>query len=76
MAGADYYSCDKCGCKTFYDANVYYVFEPDDEDYAENPATKGLWPAGNVGLMVVLCRSCTADLGGFDALWKALGVKD
>ena len=24
MAGADYYSCDKCGRKTFYDAEVNY----------------------------------------------------
>lgn len=22
MAGADYYSCDVCGAKTFYDANI------------------------------------------------------
>jgi len=24
MAGADYYSCDECSCKTFYDAEVEY----------------------------------------------------
>ncbi len=24
MAGADYYSCDKCGRKTYYDAEVDY----------------------------------------------------
>jgi hypothetical protein len=24
MAGCDYYSCDICGCKTFYDAEVDY----------------------------------------------------
>ena len=26
MAGGDYYSCDKCECKTFYDSEVDYSY--------------------------------------------------
>ena len=55
MAGGDYYSCDLCGSKTFYDANLsYYEFgEPN-----ENPVTGHPWPDGNVGEMAVLCKEC------------------
>lgn len=29
MAGCDYYSCDRCGWKTFYDASVdWEAYEP------------------------------------------------
>ena len=57
MAGADYYSCDICSNKTFYDAALYYDFSGGLEN--ENPETKQPWPAGNVGWMVVLCKSCS-----------------
>ena len=57
MAGADYYGCDVCHAKTFYDAELDY------QDWRvgfanENPDTKHPWPAGNVGWMVVLCKKC------------------
>ena len=48
MAGCDYRSCDVCGCKTFYDANLDY-------DFKEYPAT-GLY---GVGDWFVLCEKCS-----------------
>lgn len=48
MAGCDYRSCDICGCKAFYDAEVEYDFE-------EYPDT-GLW---NTGDWAVICRECS-----------------
>ena len=33
MAGGDYRSCDVCGGKTFYDANLSYGDESDWADY-------------------------------------------
>ena len=56
MAAADYYLCDVCECKTFYDANVDY-----DDWYRtgnSNPVTHRAWPNGNVGHMVVICKDC------------------
>lgn len=52
MAAADYYLCDRCGCKTFYDANLNY-----DGDSC-NPVTQHRWPEGNVGWMIVICNTC------------------
>lgn len=43
MAGADYYSCDVCRGKTFYDANLDY---DDDNNLA------------GVGDIAVICESC------------------
>ena len=43
MAMSDYYLCDSCGCKTFYDADL---------DYQDN----GNLP--RVGEMVVICEDC------------------
>ena len=53
MAGVDYYSCDACGPKTFYDADLQYHEN-------ENPVTHHPWPDG-VGEMLVLCPSCAKD---------------
>ena len=47
MAMADYYLCDKCGSKTFYDANLHYE---DDEK-------RGYWLFG-AGDIAVLCVNC------------------
>lgn len=58
MAGADYYSCDVCGAKTFYDAPLDYR-DPEDADdlITENPRTHHPWPIG-VGDMAALCVGC------------------
>ena len=55
MAGADYYSCDVCGCKTFYDANIAYS---QYEDENMNPNSGHIWPDGDVGDMLVICKEC------------------
>jgi hypothetical protein len=55
MALADYYLCDKCGCKTFYDANLSY------DDDAVNPETGHPWPNGDIGYMIVLCKKCATQ---------------
>lgn len=55
MAYADYYLSDVCGRKTFYDANLPYG-EWGEEN--SNPRTKHLWPDGNIGWMLVICRDC------------------
>jgi len=55
MAAADYYLCDVCGSKTFYDGGLQY------EDYYEKIKDSfGVdhpWPNG-VGDMAVLCEKC------------------
>lgn len=48
MAAADYRSCDVCGSKCYYDANIDYDFE-------QYPDT-GLW---NCGDWSVICRNCS-----------------
>ena len=59
MAGADYYSCDVCKCKTFYDAALRYDWRSTDADGRNfNPETGKRWPNGNVGYMLVLCKEC------------------
>lgn len=54
MAGIDYYLCDICGRKTFYDADLSY-----DQNRC-NPATGHEWP-DNVGDMIVLCADCAKN---------------
>ena len=59
MAGADYYSCDICNCKTFYDAVLRYDWRGvDSERRSWSRETGKRWPNGNVGYMLVLCREC------------------
>ncbi len=48
MAGADYRSCDKCGCKTFYDSNLDY-------DFSDPERPHGLWSLGD---WAVICIDC------------------
>jgi hypothetical protein len=67
MAGADYRSCDKCGAKTFYDANLPYEYVGDNDDYGKK-ITKEMCtryvgePDGvrlyRVGDWAVLCEEC------------------
>ena len=60
MAGIDYYSCDMCKAKTFYDAGLNYR-TPTGDIKNFHPVTYKPWPAGNVGWMTVLCRDCAAE---------------
>ena len=53
MAGADYYLCDWCSKKTFYDAHCYH-----GKIQNRNPETGHPWPDGDVGDMAVLCNEC------------------
>lgn len=46
MAGADYRSCDVCGAKTFYDANLNYDFDA----YPKHGLRLGDWK--------VICEKC------------------
>lgn len=61
MAAADYYLCDVCGCKTFYDAQLSYGEGINSVIENENPFTKHPWPDGDVGWMVVICKDCAWD---------------
>jgi len=47
MANADYYLCDCCGERTFYDADL---------EYCDNGDSKML--PNRVGKMLVLCKEC------------------
>lgn len=58
MALSDYYLCDICERKTFYDAELNYLPEPDEDSYNENPTTNHRWPDGDVGFMYVICKKC------------------
>ena len=55
MAGCDYYACDRCGGKTFYDAELDY---PSPE--FNSPEVPKLLPKG-AGEMLVLCPECAKD---------------
>lgn len=52
MAAADYHSCDNCGAKTFYDANLDGFYD----------ATQGAWLYGTEGYTGyrawALCTKC------------------
>jgi hypothetical protein len=48
MAAADYRPCDRCGKKTFYDAELDYVFDPQ----ADRPLPRGL------GGWAAICPEC------------------
>lgn len=50
MAYADYYLCDICRSKTFYDVGLDY--EKPDEKHNHQ------WWLRGVGDMVVICESC------------------
>ena len=56
MAAADYYLCDLCERKTFYDAELHYG-DYNNPVTNENPITHHPWPVG-VGSMIVLCAMC------------------
>lgn len=63
MALADYRLCDKCGEKTFYDADLNYEFEPPQWDTAK-PSIKymgteqnKIW-LGRLGDWAVICSEC------------------
>ena len=58
MAIADYYLCDLCNAKTFYDADLSY------ENKNSNPKTGKPWPDGNVGYMFVICKECARTIHG------------
>lgn len=51
MAMADYYLCDVCGGKAFYDSNLNYDLDNID------PVT-GKYPLEYVGDMAVICKMC------------------
>lgn len=54
MALADYYLCDRCSAKTFYDAELDYPTG------LEALHMEKMWPTG-VGCMKVLCRECAKN---------------
>lgn len=56
MAGADYYSCDICGNKTFYDADLYAGCVTNSNTETDHP-----WPDGYVGGMAVICIDCAKE---------------
>lgn len=52
MAGADYYHCDVCGSKAFYDADLQYDFG--------KPVEYGCGSKlGYVGDMAAICDACS-----------------
>lgn len=66
MAGADYRSCDVCGGKAFYDADLQY--EQEDMWNKDRPFAKVAgevlskferYKLGNVGDWSVLCATCS-----------------
>lgn len=52
MAAADYYLCDCCGGKAFYDANLNYDYDNYDE-------VTGAYKLDYVGDIKVVCDSCS-----------------
>jgi hypothetical protein len=65
MAAADYYLCDVCSSKCFYDANLNYEFpDKNGNDSWGKPIPKDDLIKGTghkldyVGDMAVICRDC------------------
>lgn len=56
MSGADYYCCDVCGAKTFYDAELNYH----NKRCVLDPVTRKKLPYGASG-MAVICEECATD---------------
>ena len=55
MAGADYRSCDVCGSKTFYDANLSY----DWEEHEDRPFVRDTdYHLGYLGDWACICIGC------------------
>ena len=48
MAMADYYQCEVCGSKCFYDANLNWEIDDDT----------GVWSLDNMGAMAGICKRC------------------
>lgn len=64
MAAGDYYSCDVCGQKCFYDANLNYEF-PDrngndswGQPIAKEELVKGEYRLDYLGAIAAICRDC------------------
>ena len=51
MAGCDYRSCDVCGAKTFYDANLNYVKDEKTGEYTLH----------GIGDWKVICETCAKE---------------
>lgn len=51
MAAADYYLCDVCGGKAFYDVNLNYDWDSFDEETER-------YKLDYVGDMKVICTEC------------------
>ena len=49
MAACDYYSCDVCSAKTFYDASM---------DYDDKMSSRGALIPNGAGDMAVICDNC------------------
>lgn len=62
MAAADYYSCDMCGAKTFYDANLNYEeWNIERGIYEWNLGPSGDCLPVGAGDMKVICKECAKD---------------
>lgn len=66
MAAADYYGCDLCGSKTFYDAELDY-------DFPTVPPYEPKLPG--VGAMKVICLRC-ADTHEVTIALKSTAAKE
>jgi hypothetical protein len=61
VASGDYRSCDVCGCKVFYDANLDY---DNFSDFAKSGGAlfnneRSYLELHTLGAWTVLCKSCT-----------------
>ena len=56
MASADYWVCDVCDCKAFYDANLNY-----SDDHSQRRRDGRMLPAG-CGDAQVLCVECAKTM--------------
>ena len=58
MAMSDYWACDVCGCKTFYDANLDYDLYSEGESAGYLQREDGrVLPRGS-GDVQVICPEC------------------
>jgi len=59
MAVSDYYLCDLCGNKCFYDANLNYKFDSKTNPIAEDKRVRGTHISLDYcGDMGALCLNC------------------
>lgn len=73
MASGDYRACDVCGVKTFYDANLHYVYDDERSEYDTGPLLEENGVVSSYALAFLGSWACVCD--GCCKEWTARVVR-